>query len=119
MGAPLNVEFWKMKFSGTSRLAVLVRLNMSRLYLAETLSENFVSLTMERSVRFCHACRKILRCPVVNVVSKGSLEGMAPLRAPGLSKGTVKQFALSAGPFTPLNPVYASLGVQFGLSGAI
>ena len=69
IGAPLNVGFWKMKFSGTSRLGVLVRLNMSRLYLAEILSEIFVSFTMERSVRLCHACRKMFRCPVVKVVS--------------------------------------------------
>lgn len=69
MGAPLKVEFWKMKFWGTSKLGVFVRLNISRLYLAAILSEILVSLTTERSVRFCHACRKIFRCPVVNVVS--------------------------------------------------
>ena len=48
----------------------------------------------------------------MKLVSKVSFGGIAPLRPPALSRGTVKQFALSAGPFTPLNPVYACLGEQ-------
>src|ERR1700730_9883157 len=107
-----------MKFAGTSRLGVLVRLNMSKMNFADTDSVSFVSLTTDMSVRFCHDCRNRLRWPVVKLVSKVSLGGIAPLRSPGLSSGTVKQFACSAGPFTPLRPVYACLAEQPAASGA-
>src|SRR5580704_1751959 len=100
---------------GMSKLAVLVRLKISRLYFRETRSVMGVTFKKEMSARFCQAWRKMLRWPVVKLVSKVSPAGMAPPRSPGLSSGKVKQFDFNAGvPKAPEAPVTAFFGVQPG-----
>src|SRR5580704_757443 len=105
-----------------SKLAVFVRLKTSKLYFKEKRSVSCVSFTNEMSARLCHDWRKMLRWPFVKSVSKVSPAGIAPPRAPGLSKGTVKQEALSAtSPFpkAPDAPVTAFFAVQPGARGTI
>ena len=46
--------------------------------------------------RLCQVWRKMLRCPVVKLVSKVSPAGIAPFKSPGESSGRVKQLELSA-----------------------
>ena len=108
---------------GTSKLAVLVTLKTSKLNFAENRSVNRVAFTIETSARRCQGCRKMLRCPVVKLVSKVSPGAMAPPRSPGLSCGKVKHAALSAGDpgAAPLAPVRAFDGVQLpsGTTGLV
>src|ERR1700733_3653891 len=105
---------------GMSKLAVLVTLKISRLYFKRTFSVSEVSFTNEILALFCQACRKILRWPVVKLVSNVSPAGMAPPRSPGLSRGKVKQLDLRAGvPNAPEAPVRAFFAVQPGASGTI
>src|ERR1700740_3303112 len=95
-----------------SKLGVLVTLNTSKLNLIFTRSVNWVSFTADTSARFCHACRKMFRCPVVKFVSNVSPAGTAPPKSPGFNKGTVKQAAFNAGEpgVAPLAPVSACDG---------
>src|SRR5216684_7745929 len=104
-----------------SKLAVFVTLKTSNVNFIETRSVNCVALIREASVRRCQGCRKMLRCPVVKVVSKMSPAGIAPFRSPGLSSGSVKQFGSRAGtPGTvPLAPVTAFEGEQLEANGTI
>ena len=81
---------------GTSKLAVLVTLKTSKLYLSTTRSVSGVTFTSEMLTTLCQVCRKMLRWPVVKLVSKLSPAGIAPPRSPSLSKGKVKQAALRA-----------------------
>src|ERR1700683_3124820 len=102
-----------------SKLGVFVKLKMSRLYLTDVRSVICVALMIETSARFCHVCRKILRCPCwMKFVSYVSPGGIAPFNSPGLSRGSVKQAALSAGVLpAPDAPVRALLAVQPGARG--
>src|SRR5258706_15883343 len=104
---------------GTSKLGVLNTLNISNEYLSMKRSLSLVSFTMERSIRFCQDWRKMLRWPVVKLVSKGSFIGMAPFKAPGARIGSVKQAGSNASPLTPFFPVNADFGVQPEASGTI
>src|ERR1700691_2195990 len=108
-----------MSSIGTSKLAVLVRLKTSKLYLTENRSVNWVIFTREISALRCQDCRKILRWPEVKPVSKVSPAGIAPPRSPGLNNGSVKHWGLSAVVLgaAPTSPVRAFLGVQPGASG--
>src|SRR5580704_7949464 len=102
-----------------SKLAVFVTLKTSKLNFSEVLSVICVDFIKEMSVRFCQACRNMLRWPVVKLVSKVSPAGIAPPRSPGLSSGRVKQAAFSAGApgVAPLAPVSAFEGVHDELRG--
>src|SRR3984885_3415421 len=104
-----------------SKLGVFVKLNMSRLYLTDVRSVICVAFMIETSARFCHVCRKILRCPDwMKFVSNVSPGGIAPFKSPGLSSGSVKQEAFSAGVLpAPDAPVRALLAVQPGANGTI
>src|SRR5271166_4166993 len=105
-----------------SKLLVLVRLKMSKVYFNEKRSVSWVSFTKEMSARLCQDWRKMLRWPLVKLVSKASPVGIAPPRSPGWSKGRVKQEDLSAvSPFpnAPDPPVTAFFAVQPGASGTI
>src|SRR5579863_41893 len=105
---------------GMSKLLVLVRLKISKLYFRETLSVISVSFTNDMSARFCQAWRKMLRWPVVKLVSKLSPAGIAPPRSPGFSSGSVKQDDLSAGVLkAPEAPVSAFFAVQPGAKGTM
>src|SRR6202044_1035879 len=108
-----------------SKLGVLVRLKTSKLYFRETRSLIFVFFTMDMSARRCQAWRKILRWPVVKLVSKVSPGGIAPFRSPGARSGSVKHCDLSAYcglsgvPNAPDTPVSAFFGVQPGANGTM
>src|SRR5882762_85829 len=104
---------------GTSKLGVLKTLKTSKEYFRRKRSFNLVSFTIERSIRFCQDCRKMLRWPDVKPVSKGSFIGMAPPNAPGARIGSVKQAGLSASPLTPFFPVSADFGVQPAARGTM
>ena len=86
VGKSLKKRFWETLSTGMSKLGVLVRLKTSKLYFSENRSVNFVILTIETSARFCQGCRKMLRCPVVKLVSKVSPGGIAPPRSPGFKQ---------------------------------
>ncbi len=62
-------KFCETLSMGMSKLAVFVRLNTSKLNLSAALSVICVVFTSEMSVRFCQACLKMFRCPVVKLVS--------------------------------------------------
>src|SRR5579863_1970496 len=103
---------------GMSKLLVFVRLKISKVYFNDTPSVIAVTFTNDMSARFCQAWRKMLRWPVVKLVSKVSPAGIAPPRSPGLSRGSVKQDDLRAGVLNaPEAPVSAFLAVQPGASG--
>ena len=55
-----------------------------------------VTLANDTLTALCQDWRKMLRWPLVKLVSKVSLAGIAPPRAPGCSIGKVKQLGLSA-----------------------
>src|ERR1700680_988047 len=97
-GKPLKLMFWVTSSIGISKLAVLVTLKISNVNFREERSVIPVIFLSEMSARLCHDWRKILRWPwSMKFVSYGSLEGIAPFKAPGLSKGSPKQLGLSAG----------------------
>ena len=48
-------------------------------------------------MRFCYGCRKIMRWPVVKLVSNSIRQRNRAASIAGLSSGSVKQEALSAG----------------------
>src|ERR1700733_12179166 len=117
-----------------SKLGWFVRLKISRLYLSLTRSVICVIFTTERSARFCHGWRKMLRSPpfgmkLVSKVSPGGIaeQGNDPSTCAALgslqgrSSGTSKQDAFSAGKLKllPIAPVNAFCGVQPGASGTI
>src|SRR5450631_2726956 len=110
--------FWLTSSIGISKLAVFVRLKTSMVNFNEERSVIWVVFESERSQRFCQVWRKILRWPwSMKLVSYGSLAGIAPFKAPGLSKGKPKQEAFSANEFgsnglecAPEDPVSACLG---------
>src|SRR5271155_4559376 len=113
---------------GPSKLAWLSTLKTSKVYFNETRSVMGVTFTSEMSARFCQAWRKMLRWPVVKLVSKVSPGGIAPPRSPGFRSGRVKQLALSAyadegAPgrlaYAPEAPVTALFGVHPGASGTM
>ena len=92
-GKPLKLMFWLTSSIGISKLAVLVRLKTSKVYFTEVRSVICVILTSEMSARLCQDCRKILRWPrTMKFVSYGSLEGIAPFKAPAASKGMPKHW---------------------------
>src|SRR5579863_938648 len=104
-----------------SKLEVLVRLKISRLYFIASRSVICVSLTKEMLAAFCHDWRKMLRWPLVKLVSKVSPAGIAPPRSPGLSSGKVKHddFRAKVPGAAPVWPVSAFFAVQPGASGTI
>src|SRR4029077_13454646 len=112
--------FWLTSSIGISKLAVFVRLNTSMVNFSEERSVIWIVFEIDISQRFCHVCRKILRWPCsMKLVSYGSFAGMAPSKAPGLSKGKPKQDAFKANEFgsdelacAPDDPVSACLGEQ-------
>src|SRR5258708_6094559 len=120
-GKSLKLMFCDTLSIGMSKLGVFVTLKTSKVNFSETRSVTCVALISERSVRRCQGCRKMLRCPVVKVVSKMSPAGIAPFRSPGLSTGSAKQFASKAGTFgtVPLAPVTAFEAEQFEVRGTI
>src|ERR1700677_4279590 len=100
-----------------SKLAELVRLYTSKVYLRLMPSLILVIFTSEISARFCQACRKMLRWPFVKSVSKVSPAGTAEnLGLDEVTTGTLKQAGLSAGalliPKAPEWPVSAFFGEQ-------
>src|SRR3974390_1047904 len=109
-----------MSSIGTSKLAVLVKLKISKLYFTATRSVTCVVFMNEMSAERCHDWRKMLRWPLVKLVSYRSPAGTAPPRSPGLSKGTGKQSDFRAGVLkAPEAPVTAFFAVQPGASGTI
>src|SRR5271169_4077466 len=110
--------FWLTSSIGISKLAVFVRLNTSMVNFSDERSVIWIVFETDISQRFCHVCRKILRWPwSMKLVSYGSLAGIAPFKAPGLSRGKPKQEAFrayelgSAGlACAPEDPVSACLG---------
>src|ERR1700675_3740277 len=68
-GKSLKARFCDTLLIGMSKLGVFVTLKMSKVNLEFTRSVIRVCFTTETSPRFCQDCRKMLRCPVVKLVS--------------------------------------------------
>src|ERR1700722_19197789 len=114
-GKPRKLMFWLTSSIGISKLAVFVRLKISKVNFRVERSVICMVLISEMSARLCQVCRKILRWPLaMKFVSYGSFAGMAPFKSTSFSKGSPKHDRLNGGKpgVAPEAPVSACLGVQ-------